>query len=116
MTAATYGLCQLCSQLCPVCPAPLGTMLDTGRPLAAHSPKRETYKRIIGKKTLSGIRGLALDHTRACRLSHSIILAVTLCYILQNVTIGGNQGTLYSLSQLHGILVISTKIQLNKTP
>lgn len=39
---ATYGLCQLCSQLCIMHLAPLDTVLGTGRLLAAHSPKRES--------------------------------------------------------------------------
>lgn len=60
------------------------------------------------------IVGLASVHTKTCRPSHGIILAVTLYYILQNVTTGGNQAMYRELSQLH--VVISTNIQLKKTP
>lgn len=117
----TYGLCQLCPQLCLVFLAPLGTVWAQVGLLPARSPKRETYKRITGKKTLPGIRGLALAHTRACRPSHGVILAVTLCcYILQNVTSGGNQAVYRELCILshtaRDSTDIATKIQLNKTP
>lgn len=105
----------------PCVPGTTRNCVGTGRPLAARSPKRETYKRITGKKTLPGIRGLALAHTRACRPSHGVILAVTLCcYILQNVTSGGNQAVYRELCILshtaRDSTDIATKIQLNKTP
>lgn len=88
----TYGLCQLCPQLCLVFLAPLGTVWAQVGLLPLVLQKGKLTRELQVKRTLSGIRGLALDHTRTCRLSHGVILAVTLCCcILQNVTSGGNQ-------------------------
>lgn len=56
------------------------------------------------------IVGLASVHTRACRPSQGIILAMTLYYTLQNVTTGGNQAMYRELSQLHVILQFSQQI------
>lgn len=58
--------------------------------------RRESYKRTTGKKVLSGVRGLALSHTRSCDAG--------LYHQCHHGEAGGVQGALYSSSQLHAML------------